>query len=81
MQQALTIFAEFLSISGLEINRGKNRTMCLGGKQHCPDTFFGLVWKRSLKILCVYFTCDKCASKVEENWTGRVENSTRIINA
>ena len=33
------------------------------------------------KILSVYFTCDICASQVEENWTGRVENIKRIINA
>ena len=32
------------------------------------------------KILGVYFTCDKCASQVEENWTGRVENIKKIIN-
>ena len=29
----------------------------------------------------MYFACDKCASQVEENWTGRVENIKRIINA
>ena len=31
-------------------------------------------------MLGVYFTCDKCASQVEENWTGRVENIKKIIN-
>ena len=34
-----------------------------------------------VQILGVYFTCDKCAFQVEENWTGRVENIQRIINA
>ena len=34
-----------------------------------------------VQILGVYFTCDKCAFQVEENWTGRVENIRRIINA
>ena len=29
----------------------------------------------------MYFACDKCASGVEENWTGRVENIKRVINA
>ena len=28
----------------------------------------------------MYFAYDKCASQVEENWTGRVENKT-LINA
>ena len=55
--------------------------MWLDSKQHCPDTFFGFVWKRRLKILGVDFPCDKCASQVEESWTGRVENIKRIINA
>ena len=81
MKQALTIFAEFSSFSGLEINRKKSEAMWLGSKQHCPDTFFGFVWKRRLKILGVDFPCDKCASQVEESWTGRVENIKRIINA
>ena len=79
MKQALTIFAEFSSFSGLEINRKKSEAMWLGSKQHSSDTFFGFVWKRRLKILGVYFTCDKCASQVEENWTGRMENIKRII--
>ena len=29
----------------------------------------------------MYFACDKCASQVEENWTGRKVNIKRIINA
>ena len=29
----------------------------------------------------MYFACGKCASQVEENWTGRVENIKRIMNA
>ena len=39
------------------------------------------LWKRRLNILGVYFTCDKCASIVEENLTGRVGNIKTIINA
>ena len=81
MQQALEILAEFSTFSGLEINRMKSEAMWLGSKQSCSDTFFGFVWKRRLKILGVYFACDKCASRVEENWTGRVENTKRIIIA
>ena len=81
MQQALEILAEFSTFSGLEINRMKSEAMWLGNKQNCTDTFFGFVWKRRLKILGVYFGCDKCASQAEENWTGRVENIKRIINA
>ena len=80
MQQALKIRSEFSTFSGLEINRMRSEAMWLGSKQN-TDTFFGFVWKRRLKILGVYFACDKCASQVEENWTGRVENVKRIINA
>ena len=81
MQQALEILAEFSTFSGLEINRLKSEAIWLGSKQNCTDTFSGFVWKRRLKILGVYFACDKCASQVEENWTRRVENIKRIINA
>ena len=81
MQQALEILAEFSTFSGLEINRMKSEAMWLGSKQNCTDTFFAFVWKRRLRILGVYFACDKCASQVEKDWTGRVENIKRIINA
>ena len=81
MQQALEILAEFFTFSGLEINRMKSEAVWLGSKQNCTDTFFGFVWQRRLKILGVYFACDKCGSQVEENWTGRVENIKRMINA
>jgi len=62
MQQALGILAVFYLLSAFS------------SKQICTDTFFGFVWKRRLKILGVYFACDKSASRVEENWMGRVEN-------
>ena len=81
MQQAFEILAEFSTFPGLEINRMKSEAMWLGSKQNCTDTVLGFVWKRRLTILGVYFACDKCASRVEENWTGRVENIKRIINA
>ena len=58
----------------------KSEALWLGSKQNCTDTFFGFVWKRRLNFLGVYFACDKCASRVEEDWTGRVENIKRIIN-
>ena len=73
MQQALGILAEFSTLSGLEINRMKSEAMWLGSKQNCTDTFLGLIWKRRLKILGVYFACYICASQAE-NLTGRVEN-------
>ena len=65
---------KFSTLSGLEIkyigwNQRQNRT----------DTFFRFVWKTRLKILGVHFTCDKCASQVEENWTGRAESIKRVI--
>ena len=79
MQQALGILAQFSTLSGLEINRMKSEAMWLGSKQNCTDTFLGLIWKRRLKILGVYFACYKCSQV--ENWTGRVENIKRINNA
>ena len=70
--------AEFSTFSGLEINRMKSEAMRLGSKQNCTDTFF---WICMEDILGVYFACNKCASEVEENWTGRVENIKIRINA
>ena len=58
----------------------KSEEMWLGSKQNCTDTFWGFVWKRRLKILGVYFACDKCASRVDENCTGRVKIIKLLIN-
>ena len=79
----LNFLAEFSTFSGLEINQIKSEEMWLSSKQNWTDmsTVSGLVWKRKLKILGVYFACDKYASQVEENQTRRVENIKRIINA
>ena len=81
MQQALEILAEVSTFSGLEINRMRSEAVRFGSKQNCTDTFFTFVWKKRLDILGAYFTWDKCASQVKENWTGRAENIKRVINA
>ena len=86
MQQAFEILTEFSTFSGLEINRMKSEALWLGSKQNCADTSFflgggGDLYGRGDSKFLVYFACDKCASQVEENWTGRVENIKRIINA
>ena len=61
------------------MNKRKSEAMWLGSKKNCTDTFFDFVWKKQLKILGVYFSNDKCASMVAENWTNRLENVKRLI--
>ena len=69
MQQALGILAECSTFSVLLVVNKSALTPFLD------------LYGKGDKILGVYFACDKCASRVEENWMGRVENIKRIINA
>jgi len=79
MHIALDIISQFSVFSGLYMNKRKSEAMWLGSKKNCTDTFFDFVWKKQLKILGVYFSNDKCASMVAENWTNRLENVKRLI--
>ena len=53
--------------------------MWLGSKKQCAETFLNSVWKTTVKILEVYLCNDKCASRVEENWAGRIQAIKGLI--
>ena len=81
MMHALTVFQHFSVFSGLEINRSKSEAMWLGSLKNNVNTHLGFTWKKKIKILGVYFACDKSASLVDENWLRRLENIKRTIHS
>ena len=69
---------EFCSFSGLKLNSHKTKLMKIGHHiQDDIDTPFEIVDK--IKILGVVFENGKRAIDIDENWTGRIEQLTRII--
>ena len=75
---ASNVIEEFYSFSGLKLNSHKTKLMKIG--HHIQDdivTPFEIVDK--IKILGIVFENGKRAIDIDENWTGRIEKLTRII--
>ena len=78
MNSASDVTEEFYSFSGLKLNSHKTKLIKTG--LHIQDdivTPFEIVDK--IKILGVIFENGKRAIDIDENWTGRIEKLTRII--
>ena len=79
MRKTLMVFDEFSLISGLYINRKKSEALWLGSRKGCGLKPVDFVWKDKIKILGVYFSNNKCASEIDENWIKRIDNCKRLI--
>ena len=78
INSASNVIEEFNSFSSLKLNSHKTKLMKIG--HHIQDdivTPFEIVDK--IKILGVVFENGKRAIHTDENWTGRIEKLTRII--
>ena len=72
MKRALDIFDAFEKISGLQVNKQKSEAMWLGSRQNSTDSFYEFTWKKQIKILGIYFSNNKQASDIHENWSKRL---------
>ena len=78
INSASNVIEEFYSFSGLKLNSHKTKLMKIGRHiQDDIDTPFEVVDK--IKILSVVFENGKRSIDIDENWTGRIEKLTRII--
>ena len=78
INSASNVIEEFYCFSGLKLNSHKTKLMKIGRIiQDDTDTPFEIVDK--IKILAVVFENGKRAIDIDENWTGRIEKLTRII--
>lgn len=76
---ALDIIDGFTCILGLRINKHKSEAMWLGCKINSTYNPQPFNMKNKTKILVVYFSNSICESKLEENWTERIDNCKRLI--
>ena len=79
LEVALRIFDQFELISGLKLNKNKTQAMWLGKEKENNSNPFGLKWVKQIKILGIYFSNDSTASKIEGNWTERLEITKKTI--
>ena len=77
MMVAKTIIDHFSTLSGLKLNHLKNNAMRLGKQAIEPDIPFNTTNK--IKILGVFFTNDKGAGNIEDNWKNRIDNIENTI--
>ena len=81
LKNALNVFADFETISGLTLNFAKCEAMWIGRNKLRQDTHCNFKWKTKIKILGIYFSNTVCASLIEENYTERIEKIKRLISA
>ncbi|WP_419585360.1 reverse transcriptase domain-containing protein, partial [Thiolapillus sp.] len=72
----------FEKYSGLKLNKGKSTGTWLGSKQEQSGNESGIPMKKGkIKILGIYFSANKEASLIEDNWNDKIENTLRMINS
>ena len=79
MQLALRIIEQFSEFSGLHINKKKSEAMWLGSTKNNQNSPCNFICKTKLKILGIYFSNDKSASTIEDNWKERIDKIKRVI--
>ena len=74
---AKTLIEDFSKFAGLKLNVLKTKAMPLGTQVEDRDLPFETT--KMIKILGVYFTRDKMARNIEENWLGRIDKLHSLI--
>ena len=80
MQLVLNILNKFSQFSGLKVNKRKSEVLWLGLNRFRTNSEFGYTCTRKIKILGIFFSNDKNASQIEDNWKGRILNMKRLVN-
>ena len=79
LTNVLMLFKIFRTLSGLEINTSKCEAMWLGSNRNRQDKYHNFNWRDRIKILGIYFSIEKPASSIEENYTSRIVLIKRLI--
>ena len=79
LTKALQIMSSFSNVSGLTLNVSKCEAMWIGSSKHRQDSFCNFKWKKKIKILGTYFSNDRSASNIEENYKERIAKIKRLI--
>ena len=76
LRAAIADIEAFNRISGLKLNKSKSVGMWIGRSKHNTSTPGDIQWVKtgeSIKVLGIYFNSLQEASKIEKNWTERIE--------
>ena len=79
VNKAIAIVEDFKQFSGLSLNKHKSEGIWLGSRKHERGTVNGIPMQKIIKILGIYYSSEKEASLVEENWNSKLENVLRTI--
>ena len=83
LDSALKIIEQFGMISGLKLNRQKSTVLPFGGFQRNHVSSLDVKWLKPdeyIKVLGIYFSGVKEASKINLNWKSKIENMIQIVN-
>ena len=76
LHAAISNIDSFYKISGLKLNKSKSMGMWIGRSKNSVNTPGNIKWIKlgeHLKILGIYFDASNEASKIERNWSERMD--------
>ena len=73
-REVLSKIKEFSKVSGLSLNKKKTVAMHISQKNPTEiNTFEGIQFVNKIKLLGIFFSRNKSARNIEENWTTKIE--------
>jgi len=79
MKLAVSIVEQFQEFSGLKLNKRKWEGIWRGSRKHERGRIHDMPMKGMIQILGIFYSAEKEASTLENNWTSIIENLIRTI--
>ena len=79
MKRAISIVEQFQEFSGLRLNKRKSEGIWMGSRKHEWGRIHDIPMKGMIQILGIFYSGEKVASTLENNWTSKIENLIRTI--
>ena len=79
MKLAVSIVEQFQEFSGLKLNKCKWEGIWRGSRKHERGRIYDIPMKGMIQILGIFYSAEKEASTLENNWTSNIENLIRTI--
>ena len=76
---AISIVEQFQEFSGLRLNKRKSEGIWMGSRKHERVRIHDIPMKGMIQILGIFYSAEKEASTLENNWTSKIENLIRTI--
>ena len=79
MKLAVFIVEQFQEFFGLKLNKRKWEGIWRGSRKHERGRIHDIPMKGMIQILGIFYTAEKEASTLENDWTSNIENLIRTI--